>query len=285
MTMTVRGRAEAAPEPTVEPGVEDPTVRGRWWLAVAVVAALVPALGGAVWWYLAAGPGAYTSVPDGLLAATVAEAQVSLEDAGLEVATVEAFHDTAPAGVVVAAAPLAGEQIRKGGLVTLTVSRGPDLRAVFVEGVGQGVAGTEAALTVAGLVPDLAGVMADVPFLCHIRRGTEISPKDPYLEVAQYLSVQRAHVEQAFRTLSYVDAVNFARRATAPALISVGLMDQICPPSTVYAAINHYGSRRADGGERPAVDVVEYPFNDHEGGDAHQQARQLAWVAQRLARA
>ncbi len=154
MTMTVRGRAEAAPEPTMEPGVEDPTVRGRWWLVVAVVAALVPALGGAVWWYLAAGPGAYTSVPDGLLTATVAEAQVELEDAGLEVATVEVFHDTAPAGEVVAVAPLAGEQIRKGGLVTLTVSRGPDLRAVFVEGVGQGVAGTEAALTVAGLVPD-----------------------------------------------------------------------------------------------------------------------------------
>ena len=153
MTMTVRGRAAVAPEPSLEPAV-DPTVRGRWWLVVAVVAALVPALGGAVWWYLAAGPGAYTSVPDGLLAATVAEAQVALDDAGLEVATVEVFHETAPAGEVVAAAPLEGEQIRKGDLVTLTVSRGPDLRAVFVEGVGQGVAGTEAALTVAGLLPE-----------------------------------------------------------------------------------------------------------------------------------
>ncbi len=154
MTMTLRGRVAATPEPTMEPSSEDPTVRGRWWLLVAVVAALVPALGGAVWWYLAAGPGAYTSVPDGLLAATVTQAQVALDDAGLEVATVEVFHESAAAGEVVAAAPLEGEQIRKGGLVTLTVSRGPDLRAVFVEGVGQGVAGTEAALTVAGLVPE-----------------------------------------------------------------------------------------------------------------------------------
>lgn len=154
MTMTVRGRAAATPEPTMEPSAEDPTVRGRWWLVVAVVAALVPALGGAVWWYLAAGPGAYTAVPDGLLAATVTQAQGALEDAGLEVTTVEVFHETAAAGEVVAAAPLEGEQIRKGGLVTLTISRGPDLRAVFVEGVGQGVAGTEAALTVAGLVPE-----------------------------------------------------------------------------------------------------------------------------------
>ncbi len=68
MTMIGGGRAVVAPEPGTDPGPQDPTVRGRWWLVVAVVAALVPALGGAVWWYLAAGPGAYTSVPDGLLA-------------------------------------------------------------------------------------------------------------------------------------------------------------------------------------------------------------------------
>ena len=158
---------------------------------------------------------------------------------------------------------------------------GVDGSRVVVTGISQGGGVT---LAVAGLVPDLAGVMADVPFLCHIRRGTEMSPQDPYLEVAGYLAVQRDHVEQAFRTLSYIDAVNFARRATAPALVSVGLMDQICPPSTVYAAVNHYGSRaEGQGLGRPSVEVVEYPFNDHEGGDAHQQARQLAWVANRWA--
>lgn len=170
MTMTVRGRAAAAPEPTMEPSTEDPTVRGRWWLVVAIVAALVPALGGAVWWYLAAGPGAYTSVPDGLLASTVTEAQLALDDAGLDVTTVEVFHETAAAGQVVSLAPLEGEQIRKGGLVTLTISRGPDLRAVFVEGVGQGLAGTEAALDVAGLVPQTEHQYSDT-----VPAGTVIS--------------------------------------------------------------------------------------------------------------
>lgn len=170
MTMTVRGRAETAPEPIIEPGTEDPTVRGRWWLVVAIVAALVPALGGGVWWYLAAGPGAYTSVPEDLLASTLAEAQVALDDAGLDVTTVEVFHETAAAGEVVSAAPLEGEQIRKGGVVTLTVSRGPDLRAVFVEGVGQGLAGTEAALSVAGLVPETQHEYSDT-----VPAGTVIS--------------------------------------------------------------------------------------------------------------
>lgn len=153
---------------------------------------------------------------------------------------------------------------------------GVDASRVVVAGISQGGA---VALAVAGLVPDLAGVMADVPFLCHIRRGVEIGSQDPYLEVAGYLAVQRGHVEQAFRTLSYVDAVNHARRATAPAIVSVGLMDQTCPPSTVYAAIHHYGTRTGDGPARPPVEVVEYAFNDHEGGQGHQEARQIAWLA------
>jgi cephalosporin-C deacetylase len=69
--------------------------------------------------------------------------------------------------------------------------------------------------------------------------------------------------------------VNFARRATAPALFSVGLMDPICPPSTVYAAYNHYGSRA--GGVAKAIEV--YEFNEHEGGAGHQFTRQLPWLA------
>ena len=51
--------------------------------------------------------------------------------------------------------------------------------------------------------------------------------------------------------------------------------------STVYAAVNHYGTALPDGVARPAVEVVEYAFNDHEGGQAHQEARQLAWLAER----
>lgn len=89
--------------------------------------------------------------------------------------------------------------------------------------------------------------------------------------ITTYLSVHRDHVSAAFRILSYLDGVNFARRATAPALFSVALMDPICPPSTVYAAYNHYGSLAA--GVLKEIDV--YEFNEHEGGAAHQFARQL----------
>ena len=153
---------------------------------------------------------------------------------------------------------------------------GTDPARVAVTGASQGGG---ISLAVAGLVPDLVAVMPDVPFLCHFRRATEITDTDPYGEIVRYLSVHRDHVDAAFRTLSYLDAVNFARRATAPALFSVALMDPICPPSTVFAAYNHYASRASSA---PVTEMVEYPFNEHEGGQAYQQARQIRWLSDRL---
>src|SRR5690606_21920301 len=114
---------------------------------------------------------------------------------------------------------------------------GVDATRVAVQGAGQGGGIT---LAVAALVPDLVAVMPDVPFLCHFTRALEICHNDPYAELTRYLSVHRRRVDEVLRPLSYFDGVNFARRANAPALFSVALMDLICPPSTVYAAYNHY---------------------------------------------
>jgi len=82
--------------------------------------------------------------------------------------------------------------------------------------------------------------MPDVPFLCHYRRATEVTDDHPYEEIARYCMTHRDHVEDVFNTLSYFDGVNLGTRANAQALFSVGLRDEICPPSTVFAAYNHY---------------------------------------------
>jgi cephalosporin-C deacetylase len=130
------------------------------------------------------------------------------------------------------------------------------------------------ALAVAGLRNDLTAVMPDVPFLCHFRRAVLVAERGPYLEIARYLKIHRWHVDEAFRTLDYFDAAAIGRGATAPALFSVALQDEVCPPSTVFAAYNSYGG---------AGEIREYPFNDHEGGEGFQQAAQLEWLATLLA--
>ncbi len=126
------------------------------------------------------------------------------------------------------------------------------------------------ALAVAGLVPSLAAVMPDVPFLCHFRRATEIVDTFPYQEIAKFCQVHRDQIETVFRTLSYFDGLNFAVRAASPALFSVGLRDEICPPSTVFAAYNHYAG---------AKQIKIWPYNHHEGGESFQAMEKLRFLA------
>ncbi|RBY87594.1 acetylxylan esterase [Blastococcus sp. TF02A-30] len=142
-----------------------------------------------------------------------------------------------------------------------------------VDGARIAVTGTSQgggiALAVAALVPGLRAVMADVPFLCDFPRAARIAPGDPYGELVRYLKAHRDRADRVFRTLSYFDGAVLGRAASAPALFSVALMDQICPPSTVFAAYSAYGGPK---------ELSVYPFNDHEGGEAHHHRLQLDWL-------
>jgi cephalosporin-C deacetylase len=141
-----------------------------------------------------------------------------------------------------------------------------DPARIAVTGGSQGGGLTLAA---AALVPDVAAAMPDVPFLCHYRRATEITASHPYEEISKYLAVHRDHEEQVFRTLGYFDGVNFAPRIRARTLVSIGLMDEICPPSTVMAMYQHLACEKA---------LRVYRYNHHEGGGAfHLQEKLKFW--------
>jgi cephalosporin-C deacetylase len=139
--------------------------------------------------------------------------------------------------------------------------------------VAGGSQGWGIAIAVASLAPEVKAAIVDVPFLCDFPRALTIVDKDPYAEVVRYLKAHRDHLERVLRTLSYIDGAVLARQATAPALFSVGLMDEICPPSTVYAAYNAYGGPK---------EIREYPFNDHEGGEGFHDVARMRWLADRL---
>ncbi|MGW2045622.1 acetylxylan esterase [Streptomyces sp. NPDC001858] len=136
------------------------------------------------------------------------------------------------------------------------------------------------ALAVAGLVPDLTAVLVTAPLLCGIRRALDLTDAGPYGEIAAYLSVHRGAEEAAYRTLSYVEGVSFARRAHAPAHFGTGLRDTVCPPSGAYAAFNRYGELSV--GVNPRKEIHAYPFNGHEGGEGVHVRRQLQWLSDQL---
>lgn len=114
-----------------------------------------------------------------------------------------------------------------------------------------------------------AACLADVPFLCHFQRACTITNAHPYQEIATYLRTHRDDEDLVYATLSYFDGVLFAKRIQAPGLFSVGLMDDICPPSTVYAAYNAYAGRK---------EIRVYSYNGHEGGGEFQTREKLTFI-------
>ncbi len=129
------------------------------------------------------------------------------------------------------------------------------------------------AIVAAHLAGDILVAMPEVPFLAHPRRAVEVTGSRPFSEITEYCAVHRDQVERVFATLSYVDVVNHAKRARPPALFSVGLADDIAPPSTVFAAYNHYLGDK---------DIAVYEFNGHEGGGTHHLQAKLDFLARHV---
>lgn len=144
-----------------------------------------------------------------------------------------------------------------------------DSQRIAVTGVSQGGG---LVLAAAALASEVSLALPDVPFLCAFRRATELTDTHPYQEIVRFCKIHRDKVEEVFRTLAYFDGVHFAARARAEALFSVALLDEICPPSTVFAAYNHYGGPKS---------IKVYPYNNHEGGETFHLLEKIAFVRQR----
>ncbi len=137
-----------------------------------------------------------------------------------------------------------------------------DMTRVVVHGASQGGG---LSLAVAALDDRPAACMADVPWLCHIRRGYDAHMEGPYQELVNYLRLHPKDETQVFRTLSYIDAMNLASQITCPTLVSVGLLDYVCPASTIYAAYHHLGTA--------VKELAVYPASPHEVIPAHMEEK------------
>lgn len=111
-------------------------------------------------------------------------------------------------------------------------------------GVVGGSQGGGLALAVSALSDQVKVAVAEYPFLCHFRRAVNLAPAGPYGEINEFLrrNGDPAVEAQVFQTLSYFDVMNLAPWIQCPVLVSTGLIDQVTPPSTIFAAYHHIGS-------------------------------------------
>ena len=139
-TSTVPAGMSSATAPTVAQSADGPASPGvstsgsRWRLphlgpgrgrTLAIVLVALILIVAAALWFVAAGPGAKTSVPR-VAGSTAVVAEQALSRANLDAKVVRSFDETIKAGVVLGGDPPAGREVRRGSTVTLTVSQGPE---------------------------------------------------------------------------------------------------------------------------------------------------------------
>jgi cephalosporin-C deacetylase len=103
-------------------------------------------------------------------------------------------------------------------------------------------------LACAALEPRIRKCMAVFPFLSDYKRVWEMDlAKDAYGEIKNYLrrfDPLHERVDELFTRLGYIDVQHLAPRIKAEVLMAITLMDNICPPSTQYAAYNKITSKK-----------------------------------------
>lgn len=115
-------------------------------------------------------------------------------------------------------------------------------------------------LACAALEPRIARAAPVYPFLCDYQRVWEMDlAKNAYAELRAYFKhfdPRHEREKEIFTKLGYIDCQHLARRIRADVLMIVGLVDEICPPSTQFAAYNKMTCRK---------EMLLYPDFGHEG--------------------
>lgn len=120
-----------------------------------------------------------------------------------------------------------------------------DEKKVYASGGSQGGA---LAIACGALEPRVSKVATLYPFLCDYKRVWDMDlDMRAYQELRdyfRYFDPRHEKEEEIFTKLGYIDLQYLAPRIKADTLMFTGLMDQVCPPSTQYAAYNKMTCRK-----------------------------------------
>ena len=124
----------------------------------------------------------------------------------------------------------------------------PDVDETRVGAMG-GSQGGGLTLACTALEPRIKRAAPTFPFLSDYQRVWEMDlDKGAYDEMQTYFrrfDPRHDREEEIFTKLGYVDVQHLCPRIQAKVLMSVGLRDQICPPSTQFAAYNKITSPKS----------------------------------------
>lgn len=120
-----------------------------------------------------------------------------------------------------------------------------DSERVGVKGYSQGGA---LAITCAALEPSISFVAPVYPFLSDYKRVWDMDlDQQAYSELRTYFrNYDPMHIREReiFETLAYIDVTNLAARIKGKVLMTITLMDNICPPSTQFSIYNNIISEK-----------------------------------------
>jgi cephalosporin-C deacetylase-like acetyl esterase len=117
-----------------------------------------------------------------------------------------------------------------------------------------GSQGGQQALVTAAMHPKITAALANVPagsdMLGPDNAGGGRAPGWPMW----YWKTAGKNAERVRQASRYYDVVNFASRIKCPVLVGLGLIDQVCPPEGIFAALNQI---------RAPKEIVVLPLAGH----------------------
>ena len=103
-------------------------------------------------------------------------------------------------------------------------------------------------LVCAALTPEIKYTASVYPFLTDYQRAWELNlDRAPYDEITTWFKKRdprHLREQEVFTSLGYIDLQHLASRVQAEVTLYVGLEDEVCPPSTQYAAYNKLTSAK-----------------------------------------
>jgi cephalosporin-C deacetylase len=122
----------------------------------------------------------------------------------------------------------------------------------------------------AALDPRVDLCVADIPWLADWVSYFRLTD---WLEVNEWIAARPERSwKSTLETLSYFDTMNVAARIRCPVLMSVGLQDRICPPSTSFATFNRIAGPK---------EYVVYPRARHRLPRKHYDLAER-WIRRKL---